>query len=176
LKQRSVNPSSFLYGGMLVLLAIMTTMKGVYAQIPTTPPQPPTMPPTNQTTLATNATAINATNATATTTNTTNSSSMELQGVLAPDRIEALSAQDPEFRAWQEMYDMCQGYNLPLEEMHRNNVTISYDQCMRSMQQSVDKWCNLATYEKDKCETAGHQLSTFIAFNEIKTILGLPDE
>jgi hypothetical protein len=113
-------------------------------------------------------------NMTTTTNNNTNSSSMELQGPLAPDHIANMSAQDPEFAAFQEVLDMCQGYSLPLEEMHRNNATMTYDQCVRTMQQSVDKWCSLAAYQKDKCETASLQFGTFTAFNEIQDILNAP--
>jgi plastocyanin len=103
-------------------------------------------------------------------------SSLELQGPLAPDRIANLSAQDPEFAAFQEMLDMCRGYNLPPNQRHLNNATISYDQCVRTMQQSVDKWCSLAAYQEDKCETASLEFSTFTAFNEIMNILGLDEE
>jgi hypothetical protein len=54
-----------------------------------------------------------------------NSSSMELQGALAPDHIEALAAQDPEFSAFQEMYDMCLGYTGPIEKIMRLSHTTS---------------------------------------------------
>jgi len=113
---------------------------------------------------------LNNTNSSSINNNTTNnnSSSMELQGALAPDRIEAMAAQDPEFSAFQEMYDMCLGYTGPIE---KNNATIPYDQCVSSMQQSVDKWCNLAAYQKDKCETASMELGLLTTGFELRNIL-----
>jgi hypothetical protein len=134
------------------------------------------------------ATTANSTNATANATTTELSSSsctynttaaglddtMNLQGELAPDRIAGLCAQDPEFARWQGVLDECQGYNLPLGERHRNNATMSYDQCVSTLQNSVDRWCDLAVYQKEKCETAGMQLSTFTGFHDIMEIMGRP--
>jgi hypothetical protein len=134
---------------------------------------------TATTTVAGNATnnATSSTSSSSCTYNTTAAGlddSMNLQGALAPDRIAGLCAQDPEFARWQETFDMCQGYNLPVSEMHRNNATMSYDQCVSMLQTSVDRWCDLAIYQKEKCETAGNQLSTFTAFHDIKELLAAP--
>jgi hypothetical protein len=77
-----------------------------------------------------------------------------------------LKAQDPEFKAFVDLNDAC----LPNATPARNG-TIPHSQCVSSMQQAVDKWCGVATFHKEKCETSSLLLGTYTAMYDIRNIL-----
>jgi hypothetical protein len=78
--------------------------------------------------------------------NTTNANATEVQ---------TLAAQDPQFKSFTEIWRNC------MNDLTRDNGTISPSQCQTSFDEATSKWCGIEAYDAKKCEHATDLVSAY---------------